>query len=177
MSNNLELNTKNEIKRLSLAGVLIAVGIAASPLHIPVGMSKCFPVQHFINVLAAVFLGPLYAVGMAFVTSLFRVLLGTGSLLAFPGSMFGALLAGLFYKYWQNLNTAYLGEVVGTGLLGSLAAYPVALLLMGNEKAAIFGYVLPFAISTLGGTLIAAVLITALKRVPLIKESLNGGVK
>ena len=35
---------------------------------------------------------------MAFITSLIRVLMRTGTLLAFPGSMCGALLAGLMYK-------------------------------------------------------------------------------
>ena len=43
-------------------------------------------------------LGPGYAVGIAFGSSLLRNLLGWGTLLAFPGSMFGALLAGLFYR-------------------------------------------------------------------------------
>ena len=41
-------------KKLVLAAVLIALGVAASPLYIPIGASKCFPVQHLVNVLAAV---------------------------------------------------------------------------------------------------------------------------
>ena len=54
------------VKKLALAGILIAVGIVCSPLSIPVGASKCAPMQHFINILGGVFLGPGYAVGMAF---------------------------------------------------------------------------------------------------------------
>lgn len=81
------------VKKLALAGILVAVGIVCSPLSIPVGASKCAPVQHFINILGGVFLGPGYAVGMAFVTSLLRNLMGTGTLLAFPGSMCGAFCA------------------------------------------------------------------------------------
>ena len=65
------------VRKLALAGILVAVGIVCSPLSIPVGASKCAPVQHFINILGGVFLGPAYAVGMAFVTSLLRNLLGT----------------------------------------------------------------------------------------------------
>lgn len=98
-------------KKLVLAAVLIALGVAASPLYIPIGASKCFPVQHLVNVLAAVLLGPWYGVSMAFVTSLLRVLIGTGSLLAFPGSMCGALLAGLLYKYSGRMSFACVGEV------------------------------------------------------------------
>lgn len=151
------------VKRLAVAGILIAVGVVCSPLAIPVGASKCFPVQHMINVLAGVLLGPAYAVGMAFVTSLLRVLFGMGTLLAFPGSMLGAMCCGLLYRYTRKLPLAYVGEIAGTSLLGGLAAYPLAAFVMGKE-AAVFAYVLPFFISTVGGATIAILFIAALKR-------------
>ena len=47
-------------RKLAIAGVLIAVGVVCSPLNFPVGASKCFPVQHLINIIASVFLGPFY---------------------------------------------------------------------------------------------------------------------
>ena len=84
---------KVNVRKLALAGILVAVGIVCSPLSVPIGASKCAPVQHFINILGGVFLGPGYAVGMAFVTSLLRNLMGTGTLLAFPGSMCGRFCA------------------------------------------------------------------------------------
>ena len=46
------------VRKLALAGILVAVGIVCSPLSIPVGASKCAPIQHFINILGGVFLGP-----------------------------------------------------------------------------------------------------------------------
>ena len=55
-------------RKLAIAGVLIAVGFVCSPLNFPVGASKCFPVQHLINIMASVFLGPFYGVIMAFIT-------------------------------------------------------------------------------------------------------------
>ena len=64
------------VKKLALAGILVAVGVVCSTFSIPVGASKCAPAQHFINILGGVFLGPSYAVAMAFVTSLLRNLLG-----------------------------------------------------------------------------------------------------
>ena len=149
-------------KKLAIAGILVAVGVVCSPLGFPFFGSKCAPVQHMINVLAAVFLGPFYGVMMAFVTSCLRVATGLGSLMAFPGSMCGALLAGILYKYTKNLPLTYVGEIFGTGIIGGLLAYPVAAFLMGKE-AALFAYVLPFLISTTGGTLIAMLLIGALK--------------
>ena len=80
------------IKKTALAGMLVALTVALSGFSIPIGASKCFPIQHLVNVLAGVFLGPVYGVSMAFCVSLIRNILGTGSLLAFPGSMVGAFL-------------------------------------------------------------------------------------
>ena len=82
-------------KKLALAGVLCAVAVVGSLFSFPVFGSKCAPVQHMVNILCAVLLGPGYGVGVAFAASLIRNLLGLGSLMAFPGSMFGALLCGL----------------------------------------------------------------------------------
>ena len=155
-------------RKLAFAGILIAVGVVCSPLSIPVGASKCFPVQHMVNVLAAVLLGPWYGVGMAFITSLIRVLIGTGSLLAFPGSMCGALLCGIAFRYTKKLWLTYIAEVFGTSVIGGLLAYPVAVLLMKNQAAVLFGYILPFFVSTAGGTIIAAVLIFLLKRLNVL---------
>lgn len=154
---------RTSVKKLAFAGVLIAVGVVCSPLHVPVGASKCFPVQHLINIIASVFLGPVYAVSMAFVTSALRLATGMGTLLAFPGSMVGALVGGLCYKFSKKLPYAYIGELIGTGVLGALIAYPVATAVMGKE-AALFAYVLPFTVSSLGGTIIAVFLVTALKK-------------
>ena len=66
-------------RKLAIAGVLIAVGVVCSPLNFPVGASKCFPVQHLINIIASVFLGPFYGVIMAFITSLLRLATGMGT--------------------------------------------------------------------------------------------------
>jgi energy coupling factor transporter S component ThiW len=114
-----------------------------------------------VNVLSAVFLGPWYGVLVAFCTSLIRNLLGTGTLLAFPGSMVGALCCGLAYKISRKFIPTYIAEVVGTGILGGIIAFPVASLVMGKE-AALFTYVVPFLVSTVGGTVIAVLLITVL---------------
>ncbi len=82
-----------KIHKLTLAALLVAIGtLSAHLIYIPAGISKCFPVQHAINVLGAVILGPGYATAVAFVISCLRNMFGTGSLLAFPGSMIGACL-------------------------------------------------------------------------------------
>jgi energy coupling factor transporter S component ThiW len=141
-------------RRLSLAALFVAIGTMASNIiYIPAGVAKCYPVQHTINVLSAVILGPWYAGAIAFLISLLRNLLGAGSVLAFPGSMLGAVLAGLIYQKTGKRLPAAIGEVFGTGILGALVAFPVAKFILGKEVAA-FAYVVPFLASTLGGSLV-----------------------
>ena len=155
---------KLTVKKTATAAMLVALTVAMSGFSIPIGASRCYPIQHLVNVVCAVFLGPVYGVMAAFCTSFIRNLMGTGSLLAFPGSMVGALLCGLIYQKTGKLLLTYIGEVVGTGLLGGMLCYPVAVLVMGNSEAALFTYVMPFFMSTACGTVMAAILVAALEK-------------
>lgn len=139
--------------------MMVAIGVlAGNIIYIPVGASKCFPIQHTINVLSAVLLGPGYGVLNAFCISLLRNFIGTGSLLAFPGSMIGAFLAGMVYKISKNKLAAAIGEVFGTGILGGFVALPIAALVMGKESGA-FVYVISFLTSSIGGSVIGYLLL------------------
>ena len=162
-NNTIHTASKIAVRKLVISGMLVALTVALSGFSIPIGASRCFPIQHLINVLAGVFLGPIYSVSMAFCTSLIRNLTGTGSFLAFPGSMAGALLGALLYKRTRKFIFAYLGEIVGTGIIGGILCYPVAVLLMGKEVA-LFFYVVPFLMSTVCGTAMAVILIETLRR-------------
>lgn len=167
---------KIKLKKLVLTAVFAAVAVVGSLFSFPVFGSKCAPVQHLINVLCAVILGPGYGVAAAFVSSLIRNLLGLGTLLAFPGSMCGALLAGLLYHYIKKLPAAYIGEVFGTAVIGGMLSYPVAAFIMGSKGTALFTFVVPFLISTAGGTLLAVLITVPLKQTGVldkIKSELN----
>ena len=157
---------KTNSKKLALAGVLCAVAVVGSMLQFPVFGSQCAPVQHMVNVICAVFLGPGYGVAVAFLASLLRNIFGLGSLLAFPGSMCGALLCGLVFWKTRNLPATLVGEVFGTGIIGDLAAYPVAILFTGADAAtvAFYAYIVPFLISTVAGAILAGILVAALGR-------------
>ena len=154
------------VKKLALAGMLCALAVVGSVFSFPIFGSKCAPVQHRVNILCAVLLGPYYGIGVAFVASLLRNLLGLGSLMAFPGSMFGALLCGLAYHKTRQLLPTLAAEVFGTSILGGLCAYPVAILLMGKSAGdiAFYAYIVPFLVSTAGGAVIAGVLLFSLQR-------------
>ena len=150
-------------RKIVISGMLMAVILALAGFYIPVGASKCFPIQHMVNVLAAVLLGPGWGIGIAFGASLLRNIMGTGTLLAFPGSMAGAFLCGLVYRYTGRISLTCFAEVIGTGLIGGMLAYPIAVFMLGKE-AALFTFVVPFLVSTAGGSIAAALLIHALER-------------
>ena len=169
---------KVNTRRLAITGVFCAVAVVGSLFSFPVFGSKCAPVQHMVNILCAVLLGPAYGVGAAFVASLIRNLLGLGSLMAFPGSMFGALLCGIVYKKTHNILATLIGEVFGTAVLGGLCAYPVAILFMGQSAAniAFYAYIVPFLISTAAGAIISGIIIYSLSKANVLgkmQESLE----
>lgn len=147
------------LKKLTLTAIFAAIAVVGSAFSFPVFGAKCAPVQHMINIFCAVFLGPWYGLACAFIASVIRNLAGLGSFYAFPGSMCGALLAGLMYQYTKNRIATYAGEVVGTGIIGGMLSYPVGLFLVGNPDATLFMMVVPFLISTVGGTIFAIIII------------------
>ena len=56
-------------------------------------------------------------------------------------------------------------------MLGGLLAYPVAAFVMGKE-AALFAYVVPFLVSSVGGALIAVLILAALSKTGVLKTLL-----
>ena len=161
-----------DTKKICFAGILCAVAVVGSLFYIPVFGSKCVPVQHMVNILCAVILGPFYGVGVAFCASIIRNLLGIGSLMAFPGSMFGALLCGMVFWKSKNIPLTLIAEVFGTAVLGGLCAYPIAIFFMGMQagEVAFYAYIVPFLISTAGGTILSAVLLGVLQKTGVIKK-------
>ena len=160
-------NKDKTTQKVVLSGILIAIATVLGTFSIPVLGAKASPVQHFVNVIAGITLGPVYGVACAFVASLLRNILGTGSLLAFPGSMVGVFLAGIVYKRFKKIELAVVGEVVGTGIIGALLAYPVAAVLLGREVA-LFVYIVPFSLSSIIGSIIAYIIL----KIKVIREFL-----
>lgn len=163
------MNNK-KLRKMILTAIFAAIAVVGSTFSFPVMGSKCAPVQHLINVLSAVLLGPVYAVLQAIISSSIRNFLSLGTLLAFPGSIFGALLASILYKYIKKLELAYIGEMLGTGIIGGLVAFPVAAFIMGNSKVAMATFVVPFLISSVGGTIIAAIVLNYMNKSGSLEE-------
>lgn len=149
-----------QLKKLSYTATLSAIAfVVGSLFNFSIGIVKVAPVQHLINLLTGVALGPWYAVSQAFITSTLRNMSGTGTLLAFPGSMIGALLVGIVYRCSPKLLVAAIAEIIGTGLIGGVVSYLLARYALGIE--------MPFTL-LVGSFLVSAVVGVSLGY-PLVK--------
>ncbi|VLW60815.1 ThiW superfamily protein [Streptococcus pneumoniae] len=73
-----------------------------------------------------------------------------------PMSSVVNILAGLFYKYGRKFHYSALGEILGTGIIGSIVSYPVMVLFTGSAaKLSWFIYTPRFFGATLIGTAIS----------------------
>ncbi len=166
--------------RVATAALFVAIGVALSPFSIPVLGAKIFPVQSFINVLGAVFLGPVYTVLTALVISLIRNATGLGTPLAYMGSMIGALLAALAYlgvmagaridesralfprRMLLAILAAAAGEIIGTGILGALADGVIVAPVVLHRAVILTIYIVPFLLAAITGSLAACIAIIAI---------------
>lgn len=154
----------NKTRKLTYTAIISAITtVTSTVIYIPLGFAKVFPIQHFANVLSAVLLGPWYAILQAVVTSTLRNMMGTGSLFAYPGSVIGAFLAAMLYQKTNKLSLSAVGEVVGTGIFGAIATYPIAVLLLG-QKATLFGFVPSFIASSFTGAIMGYGLLKVLQK-------------
>lgn len=156
------MNNKLNLKKVILMGIIIAIGVVISPM---LRFQGFCPTQHFINVIAAVFLGPLYAFICAVLIGVIRMSLMAVTPLALTGAVFGALLSGILYKVsGKKIILAVIGEVVGTGIIGSMISFPVMKFIMGSEKVSLFYYTPLFISATLMGGFTAYIFLIALKK-------------
>ncbi len=168
--------------RVATAALFVAIGVALSPFSIPVLGAKAFPVQSFLNILSAVFLGPAYAVLVALIISVIRNATGLGTPLAYAGSMIGALLAAL--GYWSvmlgkraderrslfprrmllAILAAAAGEILGTGILGALADGAIVAPVILHHRVLLTLYFVPFLLAAITGSIAGCVVVIALWR-------------
>lgn len=130
------------------------------------------PFQHFVNVLAAVFLGPWYGLAAAFLTGVMRMMSGR-TIQAIVGAVFGAFLSGLFYRKTQRLWAAVAGEVIGTGFISAMVAYPLMKLWYGLDAQSPFYYIPFYTPSSMMGAFLAVLVLGALKRSGTLKRLLD----
>lgn len=116
----------NRIHRLTILAIMIALDFLLTPLFRIEGMAFMSSVM---NIIAGTFMTPLYAVAMAFIVAIMRILTQAGvasvAPLAIIGSVPGAFLATYFYRLTKKPIMSWFGEFLGTGIIGSLVSAPV----------------------------------------------------
>ncbi len=154
----------SQARKVAYAVVLTALAVAFSPLFIPVGIIKAYPAQHMINVIAAVLVGPWYALAVATAAAIIRNALNLGTIFAFPGGMIGAFLAGWAYRLSRNIYLAALAEVIGTGLIASTLSALVIGPVFLKKTMALGTFILAFSASTIAGSILGVLILLGLKR-------------
>ncbi|AQP52770.1 energy coupling factor transporter S component ThiW [Vagococcus penaei] len=156
------------IKKLTILAMMIALDVVLSPLFRIEGMA---PMSSVMNVIAGVALGPVYGTIMAFLCASIRMLFLGIPPLAMTGAIFGAFLAGCGYRLTKKTWGACLGEIIGTGLIGSLVSYPVMVWFTGSEQALYwFIYTPRFFGGAISGSIIGWFALLKLDHIPAFKH-------
>lgn len=80
------------------------------------------------------------------------------------------------YRFSKKIIPTCIAESLGTGILGGLAAYPLAKYVMLIQPEGMFIYIVPFLISTVAGSIVAAIVMLILKKngaLTVFKENLE----
>lgn len=154
------MKKSKSVKKLTVLSMLVALGVVISPILRVEGMC---PMAHFINITCSVFLGPWYSLLCAVLIGIIRMAAMGIPPLALTGAIFGAFLSGVFYRISKgSILSAVLGEVIGTGVIGAVASYPVMSLIWGREGLTWLFYVPSFLCGTLIGGSVAYVFLRKL---------------
>ncbi len=163
-------NSEKLLKSVLLA-VFVALGVVISPILRIEGMC---PMAHFINIVCSVFLGPWYSLLCAVLIGIIRMSIMAIPPIALTGAIFGAFLSGVLYRVSKGkLIMAVLGEIIGTGIIGAVASYPVMTFIWGREGLGWLFYIPSFVCGTLIGGSIAYVFLKKLSHDGLLTKLQN----
>ena len=134
------------------------------------------PFQHFVNVIAAVFLGPWYGCAAALLCGIMRMMSGR-TIQAVTGAIFGPILGGLLYRKTRNIYLVLVGEVIGTGFVGAMASYPLMKWFYALDAQSPLYYIPFYTPSAVVGGIMGVMVLLILKRSGAMKrlqEQLEG---
>ena len=129
------------------------------------------PFQHFINVMAAVLLGPWYACMAALLCGILRMLSGR-TIQAVAGAVFGPILGGLLYRKTKSLWLTLAGEVIGTGIIGAMVSYPLMKWFYALDAQQWYYYVPFYTPSAVVGGAMGVAVLLILKRSGILSRML-----
>lgn len=162
------MNTNKHVTKLVFLAMMVALGVVISPILRVEGMC---PMAHFINVTCAVLLGPWYAFVCALAIGIIRMTCMGIPPLALTGAVFGAFLSGMLYRLSKGkLVCAFIGEVIGTGIIGAIVSYPVMTFVWGKTGLTWFFYVPSFIAGTLIGGSLAFIFLKHIQKARLLAK-------
>ncbi len=162
------MKNKNKLLRLTVMSALIALGVVISPLLRFEGMC---PMAHLINIVCSVLLGPFESLICAVLIGIIRMMFMGIPPIALTGAIFGAFLSGLLYRLSKGrILFAVVGEIIGTGIIGAVASYPVMTFLWGKEGLSWLFYIPSFICGTLIGGSIAFIFLKKLTSTGLLMQ-------
>lgn len=162
------MKKENHVLRMIFLSMLVGLGVVISPILRIEGMC---PMAHLINITCSVFMGPWYSLLCASLIGILRMVLMGIPPLALTGAVFGAMMSGILYRASKGrLWAAVLGEIIGTGIIGAVASYPVMEIFYGRTGLSWMYYVPLFISGTLIGGSLAYVLLTMLARNGALRE-------
>ena len=160
---------RTSTKKLTLTAMLAALSfVLCTFVYFP----AMAPFQHFVDVLAAVFLGPWYGCVSAFLCGIMRMMSGR-TIQAVVGAIFGPILGGLLYRKTKSLLWVFVGEVVGTGIIGAVTAYPLMRIFYGLDAQHWYYYVPFYTPSAMMGAGMGVAVLLMMKRSGVLKRMLE----
>ena len=145
-------------RTVALIVVLSVLGLVLAPFFwFPFLGTRAFPGQHLVNVLAGILLGPVRSIPVPVIVGTVRLMLGIGTVFAYPGGIPGTIMVGLFQRFvtgrFRDHRIRYLSafaEPIGTVLIGGT----LSLLIIGPLLN------MPSIVDLLSGETVIAALLT-----------------
>lgn len=166
----MDTNVRTATRKLVLTAMLACLAFV---LNTCVYFPAMAPFQHFVDVLAAVFLGPWYGCASAFLCGVMRMMTGR-TIQAVAGAVFGPILGGLIYQKTKNIYLVFAGEVIGTGFCGAMVSYPLMKWFYALDAQSPFYYIPFYTPSAMVGAAMGVAVLLVLKRGGVLDRLLAG---
>ena len=162
------MKKKLNVRKMVLCAILASLAFV---LNTFVYFPAMAPFQHFVDVVAAVLLGPWWACLSALLCGIMRMLSGR-TIQAVTGAVFGPILGGLLWKKTKNIYLVCAGEVAGTGIIGALASYPLMKWFYALDARSPLYYIPFYTPSAVVGGVMGVAAVLILKRAKVLDRFL-----
>ena len=128
------------------------------------------PTAHLVNIVCSVLMGPWYSLLCATMIGVIRMMfMGISATCTDRCNIWRIFFSGVFYRLSKGkIICAVIGEIFGTGIIGSMVSYPVMAFLMGRGGLTAFYYTPMFLAATTMGGCVAYIFLKALSKAGLL---------